>query len=141
MSLQTLTWSRLKTELEIKFTDSDRERKLLAQFQEFRQLKDLDNYVTNFRKLTLELGKLVTDEAILWQFIRGLKPELRTEVLKDPNLNTVSDAILIAERLEAASKFSENFDAYKTKNKQYQREILDHDPMDIDYMQANNYSY
>jgi hypothetical protein len=62
----------------------------------------LDNYITNFRKLTLELGKLVTDEAILWQFIRGLKPELRTEVLKDPNLNTVSDAILIAERLEAA---------------------------------------
>lgn len=62
----------------------------------------MDNYITNFRKLTLELGKLVTDEAILWQFIRGLKPELRTEVLKDPNLNTVSDAILIAERLEAA---------------------------------------
>jgi hypothetical protein len=73
-------------------------------------LKDLDNYITNFRKLTLELGKLVTDEAILWQFIRGLKPELRTEVLKDPNLNTVSDAILIAERLEAALKFSANFD-------------------------------
>lgn len=80
----------------------------------------------------------MTDEAILWQFIRGLKPDLRTEVLKDPNLNTVSDAILIAERIEAASKFSENFDVYKNKNKQYQREILDHDPMDIDYLQANN---
>ena len=130
----------MKSELEIKFTDSDRERKLLAQFQEFRQLKDVDNYITNFRKLTLELGNLVTDEAVLWQFIRGLKPELRMEVLKDPNLTTVSDAILIAERIEAASKFAENFDSYKNKNKQYQREILDHDPMDIDYLQANNYT-
>ena len=83
---------------------------------------------------------MVTDEAVLWQFVRGLRPELRTEVLKDPNLATVSDAILIAERLEAASKFAENFDAYRTKNKQYQRDILDNDPMDIDYLQANNYN-
>jgi hypothetical protein len=68
----------------------------------------LQNYITNFRKLTLELGKLVTDEAILWKFIGGLKPDLRKEVLKDPNLNVLSDAILIAERIEAAEKFAEH---------------------------------
>lgn len=60
---------------------------------------------------------MVTDEIVLWQFIRGLRPDLRKEVLKDTNLTTVSDAIIIAERSEAANKFAENFGNYKVKNK------------------------
>lgn len=54
---------------------------------------------------------------MLWQFIRGLRPDLRKEVLKDTNLTVVSDAIIIAERCEAANKFAENFDNFKVKNK------------------------
>ena len=48
--------------------------------------------------------------------MKGLKPSLQKEVLKDPHLSTVSDAILIAERLDAAEHFATNFSQYKNKN-------------------------
>ena len=77
---------------------------------------------------------MVTDESKLWQFIRGLKPEIRKEVLKDANMSTLSDAILVAERIDAADNFSDNFANFKKKNKQYKHEILQDytEPMDID---------
>ena len=62
---------------------------------------------------------MVTDESKLWQFIRGLKPEIRKEVLKDANMSTLSDAILVAERIDAADTFADNFANFKKKNKQY----------------------
>ena len=49
---------------------------------------------------------------------------MRKEVLKDSHLSTVSDAILIAERINAAEKFADNFETYKTKNKKYKEKIL-----------------
>lgn len=82
-------------------------------------MKDLNSYVSNFRKLVLELGNLVTDETKLWQFIRGLKPEIRKEVLRDAHITTLSDAILVAERIDAADKFADNFDNFKMKNNKY----------------------
>ena len=91
---------------------------MLATFQQFHQIGDLNTYISNFRKLKLELGKLVTDEATLWQFIGGLKHNIRREVLKDAHLTTLSDAILIAERVDAAEQFAEvGFRTYSNKNK------------------------
>ena len=49
---------------------------------------------------------------------------MQKEVLKDSHLSTVSDAILIAERINAAKKFADNFETYKTKNKEYKEKIL-----------------
>ena len=67
----------------------------------------------------MELGNLATDESKFWQFIRGLQPALRKEVLKDANLSALSDAILVAERIDAADKFADNFDNFKKKNTKY----------------------
>ena len=103
-------------------------------------MNDLETYISNFRKHIFELGNVVTDEAVLWQFVKGLKPHLRKEVLKDPNLSTVSDAILIAEHLNTAENFSESFEQYKAKNKKYKEHIL-HDYtqlMDIGNISRNN---
>ena len=82
----------------------------------------------------MELGQLVTDETKLWQFIRGLKADIRKEVLRDANLQTLSDAILAAERIDAADKFADNFDTFKRKNKQYKQDVLNDytEPMEID---------
>jgi hypothetical protein len=58
----------------------------------------LASYVSGFRSIRLELGPLVTDEIALWQFVAGLKTELKREVLREKSLMTLSDAILAAER-------------------------------------------
>lgn len=52
--------------METHFQDADRERKLLHTFRNFVQLNDLQTYVTNFRRIVLELGNLVSDEVVLW---------------------------------------------------------------------------
>ena len=72
--------------LESEFVDEDRERKLLSRFESFAQKGDLASYVSGFRALCLELGTLVTEEAVLWKFILGLKYELKREVLRERNL-------------------------------------------------------
>lgn len=61
-----MQWIDLKTELQNNFVDSDRERKLLAKFNNFVQKRDLHTYVNGFRSLRMELGNLVTDETVLW---------------------------------------------------------------------------
>jgi hypothetical protein len=68
-------------------------------------VKDLASYINGFRSLRLELGSLVTDESALWQFVTGLKVELKREVLREKSLTTLSDAILSAERADAVDKF------------------------------------
>jgi hypothetical protein len=68
-------------------------------------VKDLGSYISGFRSLRLELGALVTDESALWQFVTGLKVELKREVMREKSLTTLSDAILSAERADAVEKF------------------------------------
>ena len=65
---------------------------------------------------------------------------MRKEVLKDSHLSTVSDAILIAERINAAEKFADNFENYKSKNKKYKEKILNDytQPMDLGNVQRTN---
>lgn len=103
--LGSVTFSDLQTEMEVAFGDVDRERKLISRFQSFTQVKDLAAYISGFRSLRLELGSLVTDESALWQFVTGLKMELKREVLREKSLLTLSDAILAAERADAVEKF------------------------------------
>jgi hypothetical protein len=66
----------LKAELESHFHDADHERKLLNKFTSFTQVSDIASYISNYRNLVLELGDKVGDEMVLWQFIKGLKPNL-----------------------------------------------------------------
>lgn len=54
----------------------------------------------------MELDSLVTDEAALWQFVGGLKLDLHREVLKQPNVTLLEDAILAAERADAVERFA-----------------------------------
>jgi hypothetical protein len=100
-----VTFTDLQAELEVAFGDVDRERKLISRFSTFTQAKDLGSYISGFRSIRLELGQLITDESALWQFVSGLKPELKREVLREKHLATLSDAILAAERANAVEQF------------------------------------
>jgi hypothetical protein len=62
--------------------------------------------VNGFRTLRLELGSLVTEEAVLWKFISGLRYELKREVLRERSLQVLGDAILAAERANAMEQFA-----------------------------------
>ena len=86
--------------IEAEFTDVDRDRKLLAKFDRLTQIKDVYTYVSAFRQVCLELGNLVTDDAKLFHFITGLKQDVQQHVLLDTKVKTLSDAILLAERVQ-----------------------------------------
>ena len=77
----------------------------------------------------MELGNLVTDEAVLWKFIGGLQYNLKREVLREKHLTTLSDAVLAAERAEACEKFARF--GHKGKLPRNDGSV----PMDIDAMQ------
>ena len=47
----------------------------------------------------MELGSLVTDDAKLFRFISGLRSDVQQHVLLDTKVTTLSDAILLAERV------------------------------------------
>lgn len=91
--------------LENEFVDVDRDRKLLARFDRLVQTKDVYGYVSAFRQVCLELGNLVTDDAKLFRFIQGLRPDVQQHVLLDTSVSTLSDAILLAERVQQAQDF------------------------------------
>jgi hypothetical protein len=130
-----MTFSNLQSELEIAFGDVDRERKLLSRFTTFVQVKDLAAYISGFRSLRLELGSLVTDETALWQFVTGLKMELKREVLREKSITTLSDAILAAERADAVDKFV-RYGARGVPARTSQQRDTGIVPMDIDAMRT-----
>ena len=85
--------------VEAEFTDVDHDRKLLAKFDRLQQHNDVYSYVNAFRSVCLELGDLVTDDQKLFRFMQGLKPQVQQPVLMDTSVSTLSDAILLAERV------------------------------------------
>ena len=65
-------------------------------------------YVSEFRRLQLELGTFALDDgAALYQFLSGLKDQVRTQVLLARPVG-FEDAVLIAERSDAALMFARN---------------------------------
>ena len=95
----------LLNEMEIVFKDEDRERKLLSSFENIRQQNDVYQYINKFKTLVLELDSLVTTDMVLHRFVSGLKPEIQKDVLLQTQITTLSDAVLAAERVQAALNF------------------------------------
>ncbi len=81
----------------------------------------------------MELGSLVTDEACLWRFISGLNYQLRKEVLRERNLQTVSDAMLAAERADAVERMAKFGIKRELVRGAKNDDIV---PMDIDNMRS-----
>ena len=81
----------------------------------------------------MELGSLVTDEACLWRVISGLNYQLRKEVLRERNLQTVSDAMLAAERADAAERMAKFGIKRELVRGAKNDDIV---PMDIDNMRS-----
>ena len=124
--------------LESEFTDIDRDRKLLSKFDRLAQIKDVYTYVSAFRQVCLELGDLVTDDQKLFRFIQGLKPEVQQHVLLQTDVTTLSEAILLAERVQQA----QDFQKYGTLRKQPNRAPRDNTvPMELGNTNAQSRSF
>ena len=103
--------------IEAEFTDVDRERKLMSKFDRLVQTKDVYTYVSAFRQVCLELGNIVTDDQKLFRFIQGLKPEVQQHVLLQTDVRTLSEAVLLAERMQQAQDFQKYGHIRKPLNK------------------------
>ena len=60
----------------------DRELKLRRRLVALRQTRSVSEYTRQFRSLVLELGnKAPDDDALVFQYIEGLKEDVKTHVL------------------------------------------------------------
>ena len=77
MSVLTNTdFAAFELMLEKEFQDVDHDRKLLARFDNIKQTKSVQEYVSAFRSLIMRMRHLVNDDQILYRFVKGLKPEV-----------------------------------------------------------------
>ena len=80
--LQNLQYDDFMLEMEDKFQDVDRERRLQLKFAQLMQKGSVQTYCDAFRHVRLQLGdSVVTDSNALFQFVEGLKPHIRKDVL------------------------------------------------------------
>ena len=136
VEIGTFTLDELLNEMELVFTDEDRERKLLTTYENIRQTGDVYSYVTKFKSLLFELGGNIPDNFAINRFITGLKYEIKKHVLTNTNVTTLTDAILSAERAQATFDFlkSDNphyFQKNKRFGKQNQRNRDESVPMEL----------
>ena len=92
-------------------------------------------YVSAFRSVCLELGNLVTDDAKLFRFISGLKQDVQQNILLDTNVTTLSDAILLAERVPQTQDFRKYGTTYKNQPKPPRNHTV---PMELGIMSRSN---
>ena len=88
--------------LDSAFRDVDHQDRLRRKLAVCRQTHSVQQYVTAFRSILLELGRAAPDDdTVLFQFIAGLKREVQLQVrIQRPTL--LSDAELIAESVDSA---------------------------------------
>ena len=76
--LSTLIIDSLFDEMKVEFSDIDSERRLLMKFNNLQQFGSVQNYISEFRLLKLNLGKkAVSESGALYNFVRGLKPHIQ----------------------------------------------------------------
>jgi len=104
----SLTWAVVRAELLAYFVKPNHMRRLRDQWAEARQTGTVTEYHTYLARLAMQIPN-IGDEEFLDKFIRGLKPNTRTELeFRDPK--TIVEAV----------KWADTFDAryYRKKDNQ-----------------------
>lgn len=139
-SRSTFSWSDgtyedIKNELRAQFADVDRELKLRRSLSQLRQDKSVQQYVSQFKRLQLELGELRLDDgAAIYQFLVGLKDSVRERVLL-ARPDSFEDAVLMAERADIALGSNKVF----SRDSFYPKKPRDYStPMDLDFGESSS---
>lgn len=105
----TVTWETVRAELLSYFVRPNHIRRLRDQWAEARQTGSVTEYHTYLAQLAMQIGNIEKEEFID-KFIRGLKPNTRTELeFRDPK--TIVEAV----------KWADTFDSRYYRKKENQR--------------------
>ncbi|XP_027150169.1 uncharacterized protein LOC113750389 [Coffea eugenioides] len=109
------TWDVLKEELKKQFLPTNVSWKVRDALWNLKQNKSVHEYVAEFQALMLDV-KEMSEEDRLYTFIRGLQPWAQRE-LRRQNVQTVSQALVAAEKLIDFESMGSNNDQEKEKGK------------------------
>jgi hypothetical protein len=134
----TLTWDTVKTALLEYFVRPNHTRRLRDQWAEARQTGSVTEYHTYLAQLAMQLGN-TSQEEFLDKFIRGLKPNTRTELeFRDPR--TIVEAVKWADTYDARYYRKKDQPRYYSPfptNPRYQDDNRG-EPMQIDALQTTS---
>lgn len=131
----TVTWADVRTALLAYFIKPNHTRHLRDQWAEARQIGSVTDYYTYLAQIAMQL-RTISEEEFLDKFIRGLKPNTRTE-LEFRNPKTLDDAV----------KWADTFDSrYYRKTQRSYRPFASNsyqddnrgEPMQLDVLQTTS---
>ena len=138
----TVTWKTVKETLLAYFVKPNHMRRLRDQWAEARQIGSVTEYHTYLARLAMQLGVgKVNEEEFLDKFIRGLKPNTRTELeFRDPK--TITEAVKWADTFDA--RYYRKKDNHRNygpfpSNINYQDDNRG-EPMQLDVLQTTTHS-
>lgn len=133
-----LTWETVKTALLDYFVRPNHMRRLRDQWAEARQIGTVSDYYAYLARLAMQLNTNISEEEFLDKFIRGLKPNTRTELeFRDPK--TIHEAVKWADLFDARfyrnrSSNQRYYGSFST-NPSYQEDNRG-EPMQLDTLQT-----
>ena len=106
------TWKDVKQKMETRFGVRGLDERNRVKLEALRQVRYLDNYVNEFRKISKKLN--LTEESKLYHFMKGLKSEqMKFEIVhrmkSDTSNNKTEAAITIAEEFDSSERQSTVF--------------------------------
>jgi len=132
-----LTWDTVKAALLNYFVRSNHLRRLHDQWAEARQTGTVTDYHVYLARLAMQLNTSISEEEFLDKFIRGLKPNTRTELeFHDPQ--TIAEAVKWASLFDAQFYHNKSssqcyYGSFST-NSSYQEDNCG-EPMQLDTLQ------
>jgi len=134
----TLNWPTIREAIRAYFVPPNKDRRLLDQWANLRQVGTVAEYASQFYKLGMQVPTM-SDELLLDKFLRGLKPQTRREMeIQEPT--TLAEAIRKADRYDSIL-FSKS---QKTFNNNYyqQGSAIEYEPggepMQLDAFRPNH---
>lgn len=94
------TWNEFKARLVEEFVPADSAWRARERLAYLRQKGSVSSFVAAFRNVILEIPRMHEDDKIE-RFVRGLKPEIRVEIMKK-GVRTLEDAIKDALNIDSA---------------------------------------
>ena len=132
----TLTWSTVRAALLNYFVRPNHMRRLRDQWAEARQIGTVTEYHTYLAQIAMQLGN-ISEEEFADKFIRGLKPNTRTELeFRDPK--TIVEAVKWADTYDARfyrKKDNQRYYGSFSSNSSYQDDNRG-EPMQIDVLRT-----
>jgi len=130
-----VTWEQVKKDLREYFITPNHARHLRDQWAYARQTGSVLQYHAYLAQLAMQIGG-ITDEVFIDKFIRGLKPNTRTELeFRDPK--TIAEAVKWADTYNARYT-KKDTSSYQPYNSSSYQEDNRGEPMQLDLLRTNN---